>query len=63
MNLIEILYKIVENPNSSENYSIIAAYFNQNNMPQLADAFTHLLKVKYGTDHSNTPEQREQQSQ
>lgn len=59
MNLIEIIDKIVENPNSSENYSNLVTYFNQNNLPEIADAFTHLLKVKYGTNHSDTPEQRE----
>jgi hypothetical protein len=62
MNLIEILYKVVENPKSSENYASLVEYFNQNNMPQVADAFSHLLRIRYGTDNSHPAEQGERQS-
>ena len=60
MKLIKILYKLVENPHSSQNYYELREYFDQNNMQQIADAFAHLIKVKYGTDNSNTPEQKQQ---
>lgn len=58
MKLIEILYKIVKNPKSSQNYHELVEYFNQNNKPQIAEAFDYLLKVKYATSHSDTIEQR-----
>lgn len=57
MQTIELLYKIVENPKSSENYLKLKEHFAQNNMVQLSEAFDHLLKVKYASTHSNSPEQ------
>jgi len=57
MQLIKIIYKIVESPKSSENYHELLDYFTQNNMAHYANAISHLIKVKYATDHSDTPEQ------
>ncbi len=57
MQLIKILYKIVENPKSSQNYHELKEYFNQNNQQQFADAVAHLLQVKYAPNHSDTPKQ------
>ncbi len=60
MNIIKILYKVVENPHSFQNYNDLKEYFTQNNMLQYAEAFEHLIKIKHGTDNSNTPEERKQ---
>jgi len=57
MQLIEILYKLVENPKSSKNYHELKEYFNQNNMFQLADAVAHLIEKKYAPIHRDNPEQ------
>jgi len=57
MQIIQILYKIVENPKSSKNYDELRAYFAQNNMPQLAEAFAHLLEKKYAPIHNNHDKQ------
>jgi hypothetical protein len=57
MQIIELLYKIVGTPKSSENYLKLKEYFTQNNMVELSEAFDHLLKVKYASTHSNPPEQ------
>ena len=57
MQLIEILYKLVENPKSSKNYLELKEYFHQNNMFQLADAIAHLIEKKYAPIHSDNPEQ------
>jgi len=57
MQLIEIIYKLVENPKSSSNYHELKEYFNQNNMPQLANAVAHLIEKKYAPIHSDNSEQ------
>lgn len=57
MQLIKILYKVVENPKSSQNYNDLREYFTKNNMSQIAEAFAHLLEVKYAVIHNNSPEQ------
>jgi hypothetical protein len=59
MQLIKILYKVVESPQSSNNYRDLIEYFTQNNIPQLAEAFAHLVEKKYAPIHSNPPEQEQ----
>lgn len=60
MKLITMLYKIVENPKSSQNYRELMEYFNQSGQLQIAEAIANLLKVKYGADHSNSSKQGKQ---
>ena len=57
MNIIKILYKVVENPHSFQNYNDLKEYFAKNNMLQFAEAFEYLLETKHGTDNSNTSEE------
>jgi hypothetical protein len=57
MQLIKIIYKVVENPKSSKNYYELKDYFTQNNMSQFAEAFAHLIEKKYAPIHSNNSEQ------
>lgn len=59
MQLIKIIYKVVENPKSSQNYHELKEYFIQNGNLQLAEAVAHLIKVKYAPNNSNTPEQEQ----
>lgn len=59
MQLIKIIYKIVENPKSFQNYHALREYFVQNGSPQLAEAVAHLIKVKYASNNSNTPKQEQ----
>lgn len=60
MKLIKILYKLVENPNSSKIYYELKEYFDQINKSQIADAFARLIEVKYGTNNNHTSEQKQQ---
>jgi len=57
MQLIQIIYKIVENPKFSANYHELKEYFAQNNMTQLAEAVAHLIEKKYVPIHSDNPKQ------
>lgn len=57
MELVKIIYKIVESPKSSKNYLELRDYFTQNNMSHYAEAVSHLIKVKYAANHSDPPQQ------
>lgn len=54
MELIKILNKIVESPNSIENYIHLKDHFSKNNMPDIEKAIAHLLKVRYAPDNNDT---------
>lgn len=54
MDVIKILYKIVENPVDQKNYTDLKACFDQKD-PHVAEAILHLLEVKYGPDYGHNP--------
>jgi hypothetical protein len=47
MQLIEALYKIVENPSSLQNYKNIQEYYQEKGMENIAAAFSNLIEVRY----------------
>ena len=57
MLLIKLLNKIVENPNSIENYIDLKEYFAQNKISHIEDAISHLIRVRYESDNCNNAEQ------
>jgi len=60
MQLIEALYKIVENPTSSQNYKNIKQYFQEKGLENIAAAFDYLIETRYGSNNSNSAEQERQ---
>lgn len=52
MQLIEVLYKIVENPSYLQNYNNAQQYFQEKGEANIADAFAHLIEVRY----ANSPD-------
>lgn len=57
MKLIEILYKLVKNPKSSDNYKLLKGYFDETNQPEFADAVTYLLEKRYVNNDNNTQQE------
>lgn len=60
MNIVQLLYKIVENPKSLENYVSLKEYFKENN--EISEAIDYLLEIKNVANNSNSPEQNKNQS-
>lgn len=46
MEIIKILYKIVNEPRSLTNYEELRKYFNQNKLLEYEEAIAHLIKTK-----------------
>lgn len=60
MQLIEALYKIVENPSSLQNYENIQQYFKEKGFENIALAFNYLIEVRYAPNNSSHTEQIKQ---
>jgi hypothetical protein len=59
MQLIEALYKIVENPTSSQNYKNIKQYFQEKGLENIASAFDYLIETRYGNNSNSTEQERQ----
>jgi hypothetical protein len=59
MQLTEVLYKVVENPTSLQNYKNIKQYFQEKGLENIVLAFDYLIEVRYG-NNSNSVKQVQQ---
>lgn len=60
MQLIEALYKVVENPTSLHNYKNLQQYFQEKGIENVVSALDHLIKVRYGTaDNTDTKQDKQ----
>ena len=57
MQIIETLYKLVENPTSLQNYNNIKQYFQEKGLENIVSAFDFLIESRYGVNNSNSIKQ------